>query len=897
MFEEYDGAIESGEGVKVYDNDKIIGEVRAYPYEDGTFVHYLGYVKDGKWLRPDQNEEEIREMKLQYPKLGLELLRWSRENLKPPFYAAFANQELRRILRAEPTGDVIPPELTGEPDDVSIDRLRVAKYKVRDTAGPLSGETTAFFLNEQDKVVGVVIFAPEDDYTHIYMVTTDPYIIGEDYDIELERTGLELAPRKDPYAANAILRWILKNLKPPYKADFWNGSLLESVAKKRPDLIYDESTFTSPKRTVNWKDHQPGERGYLGSLNHRLASFLIEAATFEEVVDLLRRTDLKEGSKYDKRYPGVIPTLISVIENVKPEHQEDVKWALRQFVALHKGGIKSYIDALNDHKWRMEQKGDQDSVDLLNARIKEILDRFSSEAEYGILKSELELLASIKPVIDRYNMTFDWDEASRKGIASVVGDINAVVRDREEYRELVEEAKDLAKDGKLWNGDIVYQFDNGWAIWNIADNADAKTEGELADHCIGSPDQGHCIAIENQNILAFSLRDKNQIPWATITMSTDRSRIGEAYARHDHPITPEHQEMISEWLSKFAPNSEWFNRPEGERTGEFTPLSELTGEEVATIDPYDSYTWPVVYHDYPFHTVDVRNMGDLFGLFDELKNNLPLSVDGVLGDAQLFQPFRQESDEDYQIDEFDSVVELRSALVSGEEIKRAVPSYSKDDCVELGVATSLYALLANGSGHSIGSEIDAMLEDVRTNIASLPIEYWYFFFGALQAESISGAINSYSEPYYPKDDNDLVEELSAYGVQVSLEEGITDDLALAPGEQETYDFLHGQVREAASTADLDQTYVMLMYDVVNDIYEIQSSVRIGDFDQAYDELEQIVDVFQNMVPETLTDDLIYLLQELAEALRNRDADDALKITPLLLYSFEGGSLYDKKQNR
>lgn len=463
MFEAYDGAIESDGGVKVYDNGQVIGEVRSYPYEDGTFVHYLGYVKDGQWLRPDQNEEEIRDMKLRYPKLGLELMRWSRENLEAPYYAAFANQELRRILKAEPTGVVIPPEETGEPDDVSIDRLRVAKYTVKDAVGSFAGETDTFLLNGQGKVVGVVTFSPEDDYTYIHMVTTDPEIIEGDYYYELSKTGLGISPEKDPYAANAILRWILNNLKPPYKADFWNGSLLESVVRKRPDLIYDESTFTSPTRSVNWKYRQPGQVGILGSLDLRLASFLIEAATFEEVMELLKRTDLKEGSKYDRRYPGVIPTLIKAIEGLDEEYQDNVKWALREFVALNKGRIKEHIDVLANHKWELEQEGNQEEAERVDETIMSNLSSF--ERRIHGRKRELEALAEVKPILDRYNMTFDWDRAKRDGLSIVLQNINSSVRDREEYRKLVDEAKDLAEEGELWNGDIVHQFDNGWAIW------------------------------------------------------------------------------------------------------------------------------------------------------------------------------------------------------------------------------------------------------------------------------------------------------------------------------------------------------------------------------------------------------------------------------------------------
>ena len=128
-FEEFN--IEAGDNmygeyilVKDQKTDKIVGSVyyAPVPNNNGTSIFYIGY---GDKLHPEQNKEEIEEIKSKYPKVGVELFKWVRRNLPEPYYAAFANQDLKRALRAEPTGMEGFDIITGEP--ITIDIIRRSK--------------------------------------------------------------------------------------------------------------------------------------------------------------------------------------------------------------------------------------------------------------------------------------------------------------------------------------------------------------------------------------------------------------------------------------------------------------------------------------------------------------------------------------------------------------------------------------------------------------------------------------------------------------------------------------------------------------------------------------------------------------------------------------------------
>ena len=107
--------------VKDQETDEIVGSVyyAGVPNDGGTSIFYIGY---GDKLHPEQDQDKIQDIKSRYPRIGIELFKWVRKNLPQPYYAAFANQDLKRTLRAEPTGMEGFDIITGEP--ISVDIIR-----------------------------------------------------------------------------------------------------------------------------------------------------------------------------------------------------------------------------------------------------------------------------------------------------------------------------------------------------------------------------------------------------------------------------------------------------------------------------------------------------------------------------------------------------------------------------------------------------------------------------------------------------------------------------------------------------------------------------------------------------------------------------------------------------
>lgn len=135
-FENYDVASYNDE-IVISDPEtgSAVGSIIWFPYGEGNIIQYLGYTDDqGGQLHPNRDKALIEEKKRQYPGLGIEMMRWTRENIPGPYYGAFANQKLRKVLQGEPTGDVIrispeyAEELGEDRAEIPIDRIRRSKW-------------------------------------------------------------------------------------------------------------------------------------------------------------------------------------------------------------------------------------------------------------------------------------------------------------------------------------------------------------------------------------------------------------------------------------------------------------------------------------------------------------------------------------------------------------------------------------------------------------------------------------------------------------------------------------------------------------------------------------------------------------------------------------------------
>lgn len=435
-------------------------------------------------------------------------------------------------------------------------------------------------------------------------------------------------------------------------------------------------------------------------------SWQVVAATKEEVIDLIANTDFKEGSKWNKKYPGFREIFLTLLRDAPEESKFAFRWAAAAFKkevpsllqrvkditatrqALQEESFGPYdIDLLKELESKLlqiyhstvEEEMENSPQDLKNVfsildiPIEEVTNinnsnsnfyrnhrlqkrygnlvanfirscieyqKYSNEnetifednnvtttllkrfvnnlrdihsyvseedmvesitqQELSSLKDDvgvsraLSNLAEIKPLIDRYNISFDLNQiVSFRELLIEIGNIRKQVIEREEYRKSVEDFK----NSNGWDSDPVAKFPGKggmWGIYPVATIGDAYLEGHLMNNCIGSDEYHHFHGIcqfENNKgesgIRAYSVRDPQGIPWATITLSADGSNVYEARGRKNQKIRPQEQEMLSKFFEdEFGEDHEYLEKEEGERSGEYNYTPNFRPEEEEEREPY-----------------------------------------------------------------------------------------------------------------------------------------------------------------------------------------------------------------------------------------------------------------------------------------------------------------------
>lgn len=89
------------------------------------------------------------------------------------------------------------------------------------------------------------------------------------------------------------------------------------------------------------------------------SSWQILAATPEEVIKLIAENDLKEGSKWDRRFPGAREQLLMVLKDYAPR-AENTQWAWRSLINIAKKSIQQAVQPTLDKKWEQDQKSNEE---------------------------------------------------------------------------------------------------------------------------------------------------------------------------------------------------------------------------------------------------------------------------------------------------------------------------------------------------------------------------------------------------------------------------------------------------------------------------------------------------------------------------------------------------------
>ena len=100
--------------------------------------------------------------------------------------------------------------------------------------------------------------------------------------------------------------------------------------------------------------------------------------------------------------------------------------------------------------------------------------------------------------------------------------------------------------------DVVYDFGNGFTIVKVPPE-DLDTEGDNMGHCVG----GYCDAVSSGRTVIYSLRNRNNMPHATIEVvfggnlsraTNSPGRVDQIKGKQNEPPVPKYRPMIKQWL-------------------------------------------------------------------------------------------------------------------------------------------------------------------------------------------------------------------------------------------------------------------------------------------------------------------------------------------------------------
>ena len=358
----------------------------------------------------------------------------------------------------------------------------------------------------------------------------------------------------------------------------------------------------------------------------KIGSWIVLSATTQEVLEMLSK-DFSE--KFDKQYPKIKDVILSIMGRVSEEGPES-RWAWRWMV----GYLKNITPTLMDN-W-------QQSVDQ-NRTTVEFPEFFKTKMRWETVNIGNKF-ARIKSLKDRYHFKFDLNSYKTfEDIEAAYVELQKEYAEREEYKRIKDEFKEMEALGEGWTSPVEYvEVDakgNKWFVMPI--NAEeAELEGKFMRHCIGSREQPHIHGIEEGKIKAYSVRDKEGIPWATFTLDEFGEFVHECYGRNDHAVRDPEQKIIENFLKEKFPEAakHYMEKPEGKRTGLYSSTPDYHEQ-----DPDDPY---VVESDHPIvlqglSLPDIHYPQDLPELCDWLERVIYSGLEPYLN-GDLFQGYDDE---------------------------------------------------------------------------------------------------------------------------------------------------------------------------------------------------------------------------------------------------------------
>jgi hypothetical protein len=113
----------------------------------------------------------------------------------------------------------------------------------------------------------------------------------------------------------------------------------------------------------------------------------------------------------------------------------------------------------------------------------------------------------------------------------------------EEFKGWEEEQVD--EDEEIPQGEIVYEFKDGWTVQELETEEQLDAEGDIMQHCVA----GYCDAVKAGTTTIYSVRDPKGRPHVTIEFDPDLKFVKQTQGKQNDKPAPKYQKYVDEFLA------------------------------------------------------------------------------------------------------------------------------------------------------------------------------------------------------------------------------------------------------------------------------------------------------------------------------------------------------------
>jgi len=117
--------------------------------------------------------------------------------------------------------------------------------------------------------------------------------------------------------------------------------------------------------------------------------------------------------------------------------------------------------------------------------------------------------------------------------------------------DLVIEIEEWAPELDVAQGDVVYEFDDGWTVQELRTREQIEDEGGVMQNCLDQCDTYHWDEkVEQGESRIFSLRDPKGEPHVSMELNVATSAFDQVFGKQNNPPIPEYQARVDEFAEE-----------------------------------------------------------------------------------------------------------------------------------------------------------------------------------------------------------------------------------------------------------------------------------------------------------------------------------------------------------